>query len=208
MATWILEPIRHIYVSLHQDTNSVSTRFSASTHSLDVILVEPSSFSVCNVVSHIHNNSAPTSFAPTIQHDNAAQVSSIAGPDVPSLSVPSPLHVVESLASEPPLDNFHPAHQKPVEDLRPSATSPDAATAGTVRNIITLGTAIPQFTLESSISDPSLSPTSLPAAVALRQNAEPLKPSNPSNLPSPASSNQILSIRPTGAPGRCFDSCQ
>ncbi|KAH9011969.1 hypothetical protein EDB83DRAFT_348387 [Lactarius deliciosus] len=157
MASLVLKPIRHIYVSLHRDTESAPTRFSASTPGLDVVLDDPSSYPVCKVAGHIHDNSAPTTFAPTILHDNAVQVSSIAGPDVPSLSVSSPLHVVESLASEPPLDSFHPAHQKPVENLRPSAPSPDAATAGTVRDIITSGVTIPQFTLESSISAPPLS---------------------------------------------------
>ncbi|KAH9012079.1 hypothetical protein EDB84DRAFT_1537406 [Lactarius hengduanensis] len=45
------------------------------------------------------------------------------------------------------------------------------------------------------MSTSPLSPTSLPAA--LRQNAEPLMPSDPPNLLPPASSIQVLSILPT-----------
>ncbi|KAH8993867.1 hypothetical protein EDB86DRAFT_2830039 [Lactarius hatsudake] len=53
---------------------------------------------------------------------------------------------------------------------------------------------MPQSTLESSISATPLSSPS--AAVSLLQNTESLTPSDPANLPSPAS-NQVLSILPT-----------
>ncbi|KAH9014330.1 hypothetical protein EDB84DRAFT_1680191 [Lactarius hengduanensis] len=190
MSSWILKPIRHIYVSLHQDTDSAPTQFSTSTD-WDPILAEPSSYPVCKVAGHIHDNSAPTTFAPTILHDNAALVPSIASPAASPLSVSSSLRSIESLASVLPLDNFHPVRQKTVESLRTSATSPDAAIAGTIRDIITSGTSISQSTLEHSISSPPLSPTSPPAAVSLRQNTEPLMPSVPPNLPSRASSSVL-----------------
>ncbi|KAH9012923.1 hypothetical protein EDB84DRAFT_1534405, partial [Lactarius hengduanensis] len=44
------------------------------------------------------------------------------------------------------------------------------------------------------ISSPPLSPSSPPTAASLRQNTEPLMPSVSPNLPSPASSNQVLDV--------------
>ncbi|KAH9056376.1 hypothetical protein EDB87DRAFT_1637532 [Lactarius vividus] len=113
------------------------------------------------------------------------------------LPCPCLLHV-ESLANVPQLDNFYPVHQKTAESFRTSATSPDPATASTVRDIIKSGTAVPQPTLEYSIPAPSLPSTSAPAAIALRQNA--IMPSDSPNTPSPPSSYQVPSILPTGAP--------
>ncbi|KAH9027125.1 hypothetical protein EDB84DRAFT_1609050, partial [Lactarius hengduanensis] len=160
-------------------------------------LREPSSYPVCKVAGHIHDNSATTTFAPTILNDNATPVPSISSPDAPPLSVPSSLRSIESLAGVLPLDNLHLVPQQSVESLHASSTSPDAAIAGTIRDIITSGTSMSQSTLEPSISSPPLSPTSSPAAFSLRQNTEPLMPSVPPNHSSPASSNQVLSVLPT-----------
>ncbi|KAH9056381.1 hypothetical protein EDB87DRAFT_1239388 [Lactarius vividus] len=198
MASWILEPIRNIYVSLHQDTDSAPSRFPAFTRHWDDILDEPSAYPVCDIAGHFHG-STPTTFTRTALHDGTVLVpTSFASADAPSLAIPVSLHVVESLMDVPPRDNFS-VHQKTVESLRTSAISPNPATAGTVRDIITSGAAVPQSTLESSISARPFSPTSPPAAVALRQNPEPLMPFGPPNHPSPASSNQVLSILPTGS---------
>ncbi|KAH8987042.1 hypothetical protein EDB92DRAFT_1877521 [Lactarius akahatsu] len=186
MAYLILATINHVYVSLHRDTDSALTRFAASTSNW----TNPLSYPVCNVAGHIHDNSAPTTVTRAILYDNAALVPTIASPDSPSFR-----------ADAPPLENFHPAHPKIVEVLHTPATSPDAATTGTVQDIVTSGTTMPHSTLKSSISVPPLSPTSPPAAVALWQNAEPMAPSDPPNLPHSASSNPVLdSILPTGAP--------
>ncbi|KAH9041452.1 hypothetical protein EDB84DRAFT_1474554, partial [Lactarius hengduanensis] len=76
-----------------------------------------------------HDDSSPVTLTRTAPGDNAAPVpASLASPDAPSSSVPSPLRVVESLKDVPPLDNFHPAHQTTTESLRIPATSPDPTT--------------------------------------------------------------------------------
>ncbi|KAH9071433.1 hypothetical protein EDB83DRAFT_248990 [Lactarius deliciosus] len=186
MAYLILAPIRHIHASLHQVTYSAPI---PSTDWYDA-MIEPSSHPMCNIVSYIHDSRSITpTFPSPPQYDNAALVPSISAPDAPSLSVSSSLRSIPSLIYVPPPNNFHPVRQETVESLRTSATSPDVA--------IPSGTAMPQSTLESSISAPPLSPTSPPAAVSFRQSKEALIPSDPPNLPAPASSNQALSILPT-----------
>ena len=194
----ILRQIRDVYTALHQDTDSASTRFSASTGDWDDILFELSSYPVCNVAGHIHDDSASTTFARTVLHDTAAlDPASHPSPDVPSSSVPDPLHVDESLTNVPPLDNFHPAHQTTVESLRIPVISPDSAIAS---DIVTSGITMPHPTPETSTSTPSLSSTSLPAAVALQHNAHLLTSSDPPNLLYSVSNTVPDNILPTGTP--------
>ncbi len=164
----------------------------------DDILYGPTSYPLCKVPGHhpdskphIHDDSASTTFACVAAHAPA----SIASPDAPSSSVPVPLHVVKSLTDVPPLDNFHPAHQTTIEGLRIPVTSPDPATASAMGGT---GITIPHPTPETS-TPVSLSSTS-PPAVALQHNADPPTPSDPTNLPSSASSNPAPDILPTGAP--------
>ncbi len=198
MAFDILGRIRNIYVDLHQDTDSALTRFSPSTGDRDGLLFDPFSYPVCNVPGHIHWDSASTTFSRTVLHDNVAlPPASLASHDAPSLSVPVPLHVVESPTDVPPLDSFRPPHQTTIESLRIPDTSPDTATAGAIRDIVTLGITMPHPTPETSISFPSLSSTSPPAAVALQINLDLLTPSDPPNLPS---SNPVLDNIPPGSP--------
>ncbi|KAH9071436.1 hypothetical protein EDB83DRAFT_2363899 [Lactarius deliciosus] len=176
MASWILEPIRNIYVSLHQDTDSAPTRFSASTRNWG----NPPWYPVCNIAGHIHG-SAPTTFARTALRECAPLVpASLASPDAPSLAMPASLHVVENLTDVPPLDDFRPAHQTTIESLRVPITSPDPAPASATQDTVNSGVTIPHPT-------PSpLSPTSPPAVVALRHNEDPPDP------PSSASYNLVL----------------
>jgi len=198
IAWYILRPIRNVYVALHQDTDSTPTRFSPSTDDQDDILLEPSSFPGCNVAGHIHD-SASTTFARTVLHDNAAlDLVSHPCPDLPSSSVPALLHIDESLTDVPPLDNFHPALQTTIESLRILDTSPDSATAGAIPDIVTSGITMPNPTPETSTPAPPLSSTSPPAAVSLRHNADLLTPSDQPSLLYSASSNPFL--LPTGPP--------
>ena len=48
----ILRDIRHIYIALHQGTDAVPAAFSASTDSSDSILVQLSSYPLCDIASH------------------------------------------------------------------------------------------------------------------------------------------------------------
>ncbi|KAI0246132.1 hypothetical protein BJV78DRAFT_1158111 [Lactifluus subvellereus] len=49
---YILSEIRHIYIALHQGTDSAPTAFSASTRHSDDILHQPSSYPLCNIPGH------------------------------------------------------------------------------------------------------------------------------------------------------------
>ena len=67
---YILRRIRNIYITLHQNTDAVPTRFSSTTSDYDRVLLEPSSYPVCNVpdhyphlITHIHEDIVRTSFA-------------------------------------------------------------------------------------------------------------------------------------------------
>ncbi|KAH9034800.1 hypothetical protein EDB84DRAFT_1578111 [Lactarius hengduanensis] len=93
MATYILKPIRNVYIALHQDT--APTRFSASTGDGDVILRDLSSYPLCNVTNHR-----------TVPYDHAVLTPApLVSPDAPSSPVPAPLRVDESLTTVPPLDD-------------------------------------------------------------------------------------------------------
>ena len=208
----ILKPIRQIYVTLHHNTNSFPTRFSTSTSNQDEILRVPSSYPVCNVPSHVHDITASTSLACT--HDNAVlSLDSLADSVVPFIPLPAIFPIDDNLATMPPLDNLHPsshsAHQT-VETLRIPVTSPDLTTAGAtqdtvlkknIQDTVTSGIAMPHTTRssETSTSTAPLFSTSRLAAVSLQHNAVHLAPSNPQNLPSSPSSNQVLdNMLPTG----------
>ena len=176
MAFKILGPIRNLYVALHQNTDSAPTRFSPSTGDKDNILREPSSYPLCNVAGHIHDDLASTATAHTALHDNAALV--------PASSVPAQLRVDESLTDVPPLDHdvycpgsFHPAHQTPIENLRIRVPFPDPITAPVVQGRIGASTVIPLPTPEPSasafspismVSSTPIASTSPPGAVAVQ----------------------------------------
>jgi hypothetical protein len=48
----ILREIRHLYVALHQGTDTAPSAFSASTDDSDLFLFRPSSYIFCNIASH------------------------------------------------------------------------------------------------------------------------------------------------------------
>ncbi len=162
IAWHILRNIRNVHIALHQDTDSVPTRFSACTSDQDRILFYPSSYPLCNVPGHhpdstldMHDDSASTT---TVLHDSAAVApASPASPNAPSSPVPTLLHVDESFTTVPSLDNdryipgsFPAAHPTIIESLRIPVTSPDPATAGAIRDIVTSGIIMPRPTSETS----------------------------------------------------------
>ena len=67
MAYYILGPIRNVFLSLHQASDSAPTLFSASTRDWDNILSRPSLYPVCKVPDH-HSDSTPHT------HDDAASM--------------------------------------------------------------------------------------------------------------------------------------
>ncbi|KAH9057278.1 hypothetical protein EDB87DRAFT_1632657 [Lactarius vividus] len=175
----ILRPIRNIYVTLHQGTDSAPTRFSAFTGNRDHILWDPSSYPVCNVAAHIHDDDDDSTFTCTALDDDAVPVpASLANPDTPLSSIPASLRVVVDV---PLLDNTHPAHQTTTECLRIAATSPDLATADA-------------FVIPGIIIPHPTSPTSTPLSttVSLQHSADLLAPSDPPISPLSALSDSVL----------------
>ncbi|KAH9036000.1 hypothetical protein EDB83DRAFT_2554520 [Lactarius deliciosus] len=189
-ASSILDRICNVYNALHPDTNFSPRRFSAPDN--DLIPLDPSSYPVCNVADHIHG---------TVLRDNAAlPPASLRSSDAHSPSVPTPPHVDDSPATVSSLDNSHPAHQTISESLHIPVTSPDPSAARAIRDVVTSAITVPLFTPDTSTSA-ALSSTSLPAAVPLPHNPDPLMPSDSPNLPVSASSHPVLdSILPTGLP--------
>jgi hypothetical protein len=110
----ILRRIRHVFLSLHQDTDSAPTRFSVSTDDNDDVLKDPTSYPVCKVSSHhsdstlhIHDDDAPATIARTVPHDhnNTALVTPFSSPDLPPSSTHTPRCVDETLSDALLLDN-------------------------------------------------------------------------------------------------------
>ena len=114
MASYILRPIRNVYLTLHQDTDSAPTQFSAGTGYYDDILWEPSSYPVCKVpdhrsdsTPHIHDDAVSETLARAIPHDPniPAFVPSLASPDPTSSSTRAPFPLDEILTNTLPLNN-------------------------------------------------------------------------------------------------------
>jgi len=209
MAWFILGPIRNVYIALHQETDAAPTQFSTSTSDRDLLLWDPSSYPVCNVAGHIHDDSASTILVRTVLHDDTALVpDSLASPDVPPSSVPAPRHVVESLTDVPPLDNnvhvpgsFHPAHRTAIENLRIHPMSPDLVTARVIQGSIDTSTMTPLSNKEPSASTPPtpMASTSPPGAVAIQNIADRRTSLDVLDVPSLPSPTPVLdNILPTG----------
>jgi Family of unknown function (DUF6535) len=62
---WILRPIRHLYIALHQDTHAAPTAFDTSTVNYDPVLFVSSSYPSCNIPSHHSDVTSETCSLPT-----------------------------------------------------------------------------------------------------------------------------------------------
>ena len=103
MTRHTLEPIRYIFVSLHRDTDSATTKFGFSARDYDPhIKYRPSSYPLCKVsdhrsdsTPHTRNNGVSTTLARATLHDpdNTAFVSSIASLGPPPSSTHTPLPI-------------------------------------------------------------------------------------------------------------------
>ena len=110
MASSLLLPIRNVYLTLHQDTDSAPTHFSASTRDWERILCQPSSYPLCKVsdhrsdsTPHTHDNGVSATRTRAIPHDanDTASVPSITSPHPP----PSPIHAPLPAFIDALLDN-------------------------------------------------------------------------------------------------------
>jgi hypothetical protein len=177
MRSYILRPIRNIYITLHLHTDSAPTALDASTGDDDLILWYSSSYLKCNIpdhhpdpTPHIHDATTPTAIARADVHDNAALVpSSLSStPDAPSLSVPTPVRIDEDTMDDPLLNNdisapasSHSAHQPAAENVSNSTISPEPlAATGATLDTDTPARPIPPTTSETSVSTASVHPTS------------------------------------------------
>jgi hypothetical protein len=190
----ILKPIRHVYIYLHQGTNSSPALFSVSTSDGNNILLDPDSYPICSVTGHVHDGSASVTFPQPVLHSDAAlSPAPLTRLNTPSFPVPASCHADERVTTPPSLDNPHPSPQT-VENADVPATSPDPAAASVMEDIVGAGIPTPLPTPEASTST-SISPlSSAPRSpdVSLQHNANLLALSDPPNLQSSASSNTIL----------------
>jgi hypothetical protein len=175
MAILILGRIRHVYMALHQDTDSAPTQFSASTGDQDHILKSPSSYPVCKVSDHIHDDSVSTDFPCSVKYDSAALVlPSLTRADTPSSFVSASGHAVESHTTLLSQNTNYTTIGTPGIPF----TSPDPATSRITTSHPTSKT--------STIASP-LSSSPAPATASLRNNADPLIP--PHTLIAPLSAS-------------------
>jgi hypothetical protein len=197
----ILNPIRHIYIRLHHGTNSAPTRFSATTSDGNDILDEPDSYPVCNVPGHVHEGSASINFPLPVPHEDAAPPPvSLNTLDAPSLPVPAPFLIDETVTTVPSFDDLRPTLQT-AENLHVIVTPPDPSPAGALQDqdIVTSGIIMPHPAPETSTHSSPLSSTFPPPTVSLRYHADHLTAPDSPNLASLSTSNPALdNIRSTG----------
>jgi hypothetical protein len=108
---WALGHIRHIYIALHQGTDAAPTTFSASTPDDDGILLDPSSYPLCNIPGHQPDKHKitypPTITSPTVPPPDTvlSTITASTGPDASSFPVSTPDHSRIHPVDEPSLDN-------------------------------------------------------------------------------------------------------
>ena len=197
MALRILMPIRNVFLSLHQDTDSAPTRFSASTSDWEPILRDPSSYPVCKVpdhssdsTPHTHDDGVSATLARAIPPDPdiTAFVPFTTSPDPLPLSAHSPRPVFTDTL---PLDNqvSVPGYTQVICHM---------TTEGRRIPTISLSPVIePSRTMRPSTTSPSptLNASASPSAdIAVRQTTPSRFPSDDLNVRSSSSPAPILDV--------------
>ena len=215
MADQILGHIRHIYLALHQDSDSAPTQFSALTRDDDSILWEPSSYPVCKVAEHrsdstphIHDEGVSTTLAGAIPHDPniPTSVPSLVSPYPLSSSSSAPLPVNETFTDMLPLDDQIPV---PVSTQRIGQTTTEGRRIPTTSPVITCQmhqSVDPSGMTQSTTSSPSPesnASTSPPADIAVSLSRTPSGDLNILSSPSPV----LDAIVPTGLFKLLFSRC-
>ena len=90
---FILREIRHLYVSLHEGTNSAPTAFSSSAHGDDSVW-DPMSYSSCNIANHasvppLHSYTSAAPFSAPYTDPFSAHTPYFTGQNVPHFSAPN-----------------------------------------------------------------------------------------------------------------------
>ena len=201
---FLLRPIRAIYLTLHEHTDSAPTAFSTSTDDEDFILMYPTIYPMCTMPDHhpypatdIHDLSASTGTPRPALHDNTAPGPTVP-PDAPSFSVITPVLVDQNTVAVPQIVLVPPSstHQTATGDLHDSATSPDPAAALAARGNASART-IPPTIHAASTPTPPVPP---PAEVSFQNNADLLasRSSSPETPPSTSPEPVLENILPTG----------
>jgi hypothetical protein len=183
-----LHPIRGIYIKLHQGTDSAPARFCTTYDSNGLPQEDPSLYPVCNVPSHILDESTPTTFPRTVQHyGDGLSTAPLPLPDAPSLSAPAPPHIDENPAV-PTLDNsdWHLTHYT-FDSLPISLSTPDPANANTSEDSIISGSATPYPSAGVSTSARPGSSTYPLTAFSLQDEEDLRTPSDSLSFTLPAS---------------------
>ena len=210
MPSWILRPIRNIYLTLHLHTDSVPTAFSASTCEDNDILRQQNSYPLCNIPGHhpdstpqIHDASTSLPISRADLCDNPAPLtpSIVSTPNSSFLSLTTSIHVDENALDVPPLDDMlvpalsSCAHQTPMENLRNFPTSPDPAVVATTQDNYSAQ-------MSPTIRETSTSTTSAPppAEDSFQNNVDVLAPQLGSQEISPSTYPELMleNILPTG----------
>ena len=182
---YLLRPIRNVYLTLHQHTDSAPTAFSASTSDEDSILERPSTYPLCSItghhphpVAHTHDVSASTTIPGPVPQDNTAQDPTFP-PDASSFSVTTPVLVDENTVHVSQIDNIlisgpssSCALQIATETFHDSATSPDPTAAVDTRVDPSARTMAPTILAASTLTT-SVPP---PAGDSLQNDANLLAP--------------------------------
>ncbi len=205
MAFYILGRIRKVYITLHRDTDSAPTHFSASTGDRDDILWKPSSYPLCNIPGYVQHDSASVAISFAVQRDDASPVHACTAiPNAPPSSlVPAQLHVDESLTDVRLPDKeicapeaIQSTHQTVIDNLHIPATSSDSAATQVMQSDAS------ELTRMVNLSPPEiLAPTPRTYNALTPPNAIAIQYLTGRRTPSGAAwSSPLDDIAPTGAP--------
>ena len=214
----ILREIHRLYTTLHEDTYSPPTAHATSTAHDDDTVRDPSSYPLCNVVSHTsvplpHFHASAVSFTGVPHHDPAlAHMSGFAGRNVPHFPPPN-WGTTGRLTAEASSSGVSDAQQRSVfvaslrrpvslESQALSITSLDIAAAGATRGDPDIST--------SSLSHPIPRPTSRDGSASQRSEeltivvspviSDSAPPPIPVDLPIPRSSSPSSSASSSSLP--------
>ena len=197
MPWYTLRPIRNIYLTLHQHTDSAPTAFSTSTDDEDIILARRSTYPLCTIPGHrpprpatIRYVSASVATPLPVQHDNTAPGPTFL-PNAPPLSVIAPVLVDQDTVAVPQivLVPSSRTHQTATGDFYDSAAvaARDNSSAQTM----------PPTIHAASSPTPSVPP---PTEVSFQNKADLMAPhsGSPEILPSTSPEPVPENILPTG----------
>jgi Family of unknown function (DUF6535) len=148
---WILRPIRHVYIALHQGTDDAPTAFDASNPDNDSILGLLSSYPMCNIPNHhSHINEVDVDAADETIHITSPTVSP---PDHNHLHSTDELSLYDVPHSTSVIEPLQPSPTFNVENNHIVATSLESVTCVATQDPAAAATISPTVSSRSE-SDP------------------------------------------------------